>query len=127
MSSDESGQAIEHVGDVPVCLGCGLAAHVEVHGGICRECFQRRERRLGGGMLRIVVDDHEEYHETPLCPTLREFALKESRAWRYIRDEDVMYADLASEIDKCVRCHAYRTFGFDHYDADDQGVVVGHA
>jgi hypothetical protein len=63
------------------------------------------------------------YHETPLCP-----AVKTAGEWWYWRDESCMHADLGGDMDKCVRCHAYRTFGFDEYAGDEERqVVVGHA
>lgn len=109
------------VGDVPVCTGCGLMSHVETH-GICGECWNRRERRIGGGPLRVVTPSMS-YHETPLCPAVRNAA-----EWRYWRDEDCCYADLGGDMDKCIRCHSFRTFGFDEYVGDpDRQVVIGHA
>ena len=111
----------DSVGDVPVCLGCGLAGEVYEETGICWDCFNRREGWLGGGPLRVVTTAMT-YHETPLCPGVRR-----ASAWRFWRDEDCMYGDMAGEMSKCVRCHSYRTFGFDEYVGDkDRQVVIGH-
>ena len=121
-SSAEDDGVVEHTGDVPVCVGCGLAGCVSDHNGLCSECWNRRERRMGGGPLRVVTPSFT-YHETPLCP-----AVRSADEWRYWRDEDCCYADLGGDMDKCVRCHAYRAFGFDEYAGDeDRQVVIGHA
>lgn len=110
---------VDTVGDVPLCLGCGLASHTMLHAGICSECFHRRERRAGGGPLRIITVHGRGYHETPLCPAVR------GSEWRYIRDEDVMYQELRGRRDKCRRCHRHSRHGIDHYRGEE--VPIGHA
>ena len=120
--SDDLDGGVEHISDVPVCVGCGLAGSVNDHDGLCTECWNRRERWMGGGPLRVVTSSFT-YHETPLCP-----AVRNADEWRYWRDEDCCYADLGGDMDKCVRCHSFRTFGFDEYAGDkDRQVVIGHA
>lgn len=119
MSDDE---AADRLADIPVCVGCGLMGTVNTHDGLCAECFGRRQRRSGGGMLRVVTPAMT-YHETPLCPGVRN-----ASEWRYWRNEDCCYADLGGDMDKCVRCHAYWTYGFDEYVGDEERqVVIGHA
>lgn len=118
-STDE---VVQSVDDIPLCLGCGLMSHpVHDQTRLCVECWDRRNWWQGGGPLRVVTGDT--YHETPLCPSA-----KQATEWYYWRDESTMYADLADEMDKCIRCHGYRTFGFDEYVGDeDRQVVIGHA
>lgn len=113
----ETPDAVGSVGDVPVCPGCGLAAHI-THGDICGECFQRREGWLGGGMVRCVAEDSV-YHETAACP-----GLKAGTQWWMWRDESCCYADIAGELERCHRCYHHRTYGFDHYDGDEG--FIGH-
>jgi len=117
--TDKETAAVEQVGDIPLCPGCGLASHI-THGDICVECFQRREGWLGGGPKRVVTSSGT-YHETALCP-----AVRQASKWYYWRDESCMHADLGGRLEKCSRCHAYRTFGFDHYRGRDK-TVIGHA
>lgn len=120
--NDESEPAVSHVADVPVCRGCGLMGEVHDHDGLCDDCWNRRERRAGGGPLRVVTRSWT-YHETPLCP-----AVRNASEWRYWRDEDCMYADMAGDMDRCIRCYSHRTFGFDEYaGAEDRQAVIGHA
>jgi len=39
-----------------------------------------------------------------------------------------MYADMSGDMDKCVRCHSFWTYGFDEYVGDDERqAVIGHA
>jgi len=108
-----------------LCRGCALVSppeELERHAGICTECWNRRESWAGGGPLRVVTSG-DTYHETPRCP-----GAKGAEWWAYWTDESCMYADLAGELDKCVRCHAHHTFGFDEYiDDPDRQVVIGHA
>lgn len=119
MSGSEQ-EIVASVADIPLCHGCGLASHyVHPETPICPECFRRAQSRAGGGLLRVVTPAGT-YHETPLCP-----AVRTASEWRYWRDESCMHADLGGDMDKCARCHSFRTFGFDHYDADS--AVVGHA
>lgn len=118
----DSSQSVERLGQVPVCLGCGLMGEVEAHNGLCLECWHRRERRLGGGQLRVVTPSWT-YHETPLCP-----AVRNASEWRYWRDEDCCYADLGGDMDKCVRCHSHSLYGFDEFVGDEERQkVIGHA
>lgn len=117
-----SGEEVSHVGAVPVCVGCSLAGVVNDSTGLCVDCWNRRERWMGGGPLRVVTPAGT-YHETPLCP-----AVRNATEWRYCRDEDCCYADLGGDMDKCVRCHSHRLYGFDEYVGDeDRQVVIGHA
>lgn len=121
-SRDESNAEVAHVEEIPVCHGCGLMSHlIHPDNPICRECFQRGERRAGGGPLRVVTLSGT-YHETPLCP-----AVRNASEWRYWRDEDCMYADMwpGDDFGKCRRCHHSHLYGFDHYRGD-QEVRVGH-
>lgn len=123
MSDDLEGE-ISHVQDAPMCLGCGLMSQpdeIERHAGICSDCFHRQERWCGGGPLRVITRHGDHYHETPLCP-----AVQQGSMWKFVRDEDMMYADLAGDVDKCRRCHNARWWGFDHYRGDDEA-VIGHA
>ena len=114
------GSVVSRIGELPICRGCGLVGHVETH-GICPECFHRREDWYGGGPLRVVTPSWT-YHETPLCP-----AVRNAKQWWYLRDEECMYADLGGDMDKCVRCHSYRTYGFDEYSGDEERQkVIGH-
>lgn len=118
---DDEEKIIGSVDEALVCPGCGFISHI-THGDICGECFQRRESWLGGGPLRVVTRSGT-YHETPLCPSLRNVT-----AWCYWRDESCCYADLGGRMDKCVRCHSYRTFGFDEYVGDEERqVAIGHS
>lgn len=121
MPSDDR-DIVQSVDDARLCHGCGLMSSrlVAEDTPLCWGCFNRRNAWMGGGTLRVVTSDT--YHETPECP-----GINDGETWYYWRDESCMHADLAGRMDKCVRCHAYRTFGFDHYDKEDQGVVVGHA
>lgn len=117
-STDEA----THVGDVPVCVGCGLAGEVNESNGLCKECFDRGNWNSHMGMLRVVTESMT-YHETPLCP-----AVKNANVWFYWRDEACCYADLGGDMDKCIRCHSFRTYGFDEFVGDeDSQVVIGHA
>lgn len=112
----------DSVQDIPICSGCRLMSHIPEPAEICNECWHRRESWAGGGPLRVVTEN-ETYHETPLCP-----AVRQASAWAYWRDEDCMHADLGGRMDKCIRCHSWRTFGFDEYVGDeDRQVVIGHA
>lgn len=112
----------ESIQDIPVCPGCGLMSHIPDPATLCSECHNRRMRRAGGGPLRVITRSMT-YHETPRCP-----AVQNAGEWRYMRDEDCMHADLAGEMDKCIRCHSCRTWGFDEYCGDeDRQVVIGHA
>jgi len=114
-------KGVRHLGDIPVCIGCGLAGDVNSRDGLCSECWQRRERWQGGGPLRVDTRSMT-YHETPRCP-----AVRNADEWRYWRDEDCCYADLGGDMDKCIRCHSFRTFGFDEYAGDkDRQAVIGH-
>ncbi|ELZ84412.1 hypothetical protein C453_12736 [Haloferax elongans ATCC BAA-1513] len=83
---------VASVDDVPVCPGCGLMAHI-THGDICVECFDRRERWLGGGAVRVVAHDGD-VHETPLCPDF------EGGVWYLWRDEDALYGTLSPTTDR---------------------------
>lgn len=98
------------VGAVPVCVGCGLAGDVSTNNGLCGECWQRRERAAGGGRL-LVVTPAGTYHETPRCP-----GVQVATEWRFIREEDAMYADMGGDLEKCLRCHQARLYeGFDRF------------
>lgn len=111
--------AVDRLEDVPVCPGCGMMAHI-THGDVCSECFNRREGWLGGGPRRAVTSAGT-YHETALCPGVRQASI-----WYYWRDESCMHADLGGRLEKCIRCHSFRVFGFDHYSGEDT-TVIGHA
>lgn len=121
MASDESvGEEVQSVDEIPLCHGCGLMSHLsDSESDLCSDCWSKRNWWQGGGPLRVVTG--ETYHETPLCPSA-----KQADKWYYWRDESTMHADLAGDMDKCKRCHSYRTFGFDHYSGEDT-VVIGHA
>ena len=110
---------VASVAAIPVCLGCALASHVSNTTGLCDECWGRRERRQGGGPLRVVTSA-DTYHETPLCP-----AVRNAREWRYWRDESCMYSDLSGRLDKCRRCDGHSIHGFDYHRGTD--TPVGHS
>lgn len=99
-------QQVEHVGEIPICPGCGLASHI-THGDICSECFNRRERWLGGGGIRVVVEAGL-VHETPLCPDF------EDGAWALWRDEDALYHTLSPHTvaEYCQTCKYHHLTGF---------------
>lgn len=112
-----------HVSDAPVCVGCGLMSQpdeIERHSPICTDCWNRMNSWCGGGPLRVITRHGEHYHETPLCPSVR------GSQWKFIRDEVIMYDDIAGRVDKCRRCHRAHWHGFDHYRSDDEA-VIGHA
>lgn len=99
---------VTSVGDVPVCPGCGLAAHL-THGDICLECFQRREGWQGGGGIRVVPrSPNSDIHETPLCPDF------ESGVWYQWRDESACYYILSesNDSDYCSTCKLHQLTGF---------------
>ena len=106
-----------------LCRGCGLITTEYVHedNQICWECFNRHNARVAGGPLRVVTSAGT-YHETPLCP-----GVQQASEWYYWRDEQCMHADLAGNLDKCIRCHSFHSFGFDEYVGDEERqVVIGH-
>lgn len=106
---------------VLICRGCGFITTEYVHENnhICMQCFQRRERRAGGGPLRVVTTG-QTYHETPRCP-----AVRQASRWWFERDEECMYADMYDDgFSKCRRCHSASLYGFDHYRGED--MVIGH-
>lgn len=115
---DEMGVA-QSLADVPICPGCGLMSQI-VRGELCRECWNRREARCGGGGLVVVPKNGDHYHETPLCPGLN------GAEWWYWRDESVCYAALAGDLRKCARCDRHRLRGFDAFRSEDEYVVSGH-
>lgn len=116
-------KTIESVDEAPICHGCGLMSHyIAEDTPICHDCFNRRNWWQGGGPLRVVVHGGS-YHETPLCP-----AVRNADEWAFWRDESCMHADLGGDMDKCVRCHSFNLYGFDEYTGDeDRQVVIGHA
>lgn len=112
---------IQSVDTAPICLGCGLISHL-VHPAaqpICWECFNRRERRAGGGMWRVVTASGT-VHETAACP-----GVKTSAEWWHMKDEDCMYAEMAGDYERCSRCYSHSFHGFDHYRGEDK-TVIGH-
>lgn len=111
---------IESVGSAPLCHGCGLMSHlVSEDNPICWDCFNRHNQAVGGGPLRVVTSGGS-YHETPLCP-----AVRNANGWWYWRDEECCYADLGGDLARCRRCYSFRTFGFDHHRGDTE-VLIGH-
>lgn len=89
---------VEQLGDVPVCTGCGLMSHVEMHNGICAECWMRANRRVGGGTLKIQAGSV--YHDSVGCK-----GVQEADQWRYVTDEDVVYATTGdSDMRSCEDC-----------------------
>lgn len=109
------------LGAVPVCLGCGLAGDVNPVNWLCGECWRRRERRLGGGDLRVVTLDDERVHETLVCPAVR------GEAWQFRRYEDVMYEAMHGRRRRCPRCYRWRAKGLDYYvEADRTEEVPDH-
>lgn len=94
---------VEQLGDVPVCTGCGLMSHVEMHNGICAECWMRSNRRAGGGMLKIQAGSV--YHDSVGCEDVQE-----ADQWRYVWDETVVYATTSdSEAHRCSKCSLLST------------------
>jgi len=89
---------VEQLGDVPVCTGCGLMSHVEMHNGICAECWMRANRRAGGGSLRIQAGST--FHDSVSCE-----GVQEADQWRYVRDEEVVYATAGDDdMQRCEQC-----------------------
>lgn len=84
--------SVTSAADAPVCLGCGLAsppAEIDRHGGICWECFDRREAASGQGATYIVTTGRT-VHDNPLCPGARgatRWYLTRAECWFYSRDE----------------------------------------
>lgn len=112
----------ESVGDVPVCEGCGLAGRMHFDTGICPDCFNRRNGWQGGGQTRVVTSGGT-YHETALCPGVRQASV-----WWHWSDEACMHSELGGDLDKCIRCHSFSLYGLDEYTGDDdRQVVIGHA
>jgi hypothetical protein len=102
---DSQDGSVASVGDVPVCPGCGLAAHI-THGKICGECFQRREAWMGGGGIRVVPEEGN-IHWTAECPDFDPDGI-----WWLWRDEDAMYRTLFDGDDYCPTCKWYHVSGF---------------
>lgn len=92
---------VESVGGIPICPGCGLAAHI-THDEICAECFHHREKWVGGSGI-CVVPVKGNIHTTPLCP---EF---EGGIWHQWRDEDALYYTMGDKNDAsyCPNCAHY--------------------
>jgi hypothetical protein len=96
------------IDEIPVCPGCGLMSHIEP-AGICEECWHRRERRAGGGSIYIETAAGTT-HETARCP-----GVQAASEWWHLREESCLYAELAGDLRKCVRCHQHSLFGFDEF------------
>ena len=108
---------ISSVDDLPICAGCGLISHLEFGAELnelCGECFNRRERWLGGGPIRCVSPVDETYHETPRCPDFPD------GQWWHWRDEECCYAELAGEIDRCKTCEYHYLRGGFQTGGDDE-------
>ena len=90
---------IRSVADAPLCPGCLFASHLGP-AGICEECWNRRERRVGGGLLRYIALNGDYYHEDPRCPDL-------DGPYQQVRDEDALY----SNHSRCTTCRFFRLSG----------------
>lgn len=92
---------VAHVGEIPICHGCGLMSHyVHENTPLCVDCWERRNWWQHQGTYRYVTKHGKKRHETPLCPAVR------GSDYKMVKDEMVYL-----HTGRCDRCDGFRLFG----------------
>lgn len=102
--SGQDAEGVAHVGEIPICHGCGLMSHyVHDKAPLCGDCWRRRDLWQHQGMYKYVTENGDCKHETPLCPAVQ-------GSTYYLTKDEMVYLDKQ----QCGRCDGYVMF--DQFD-----------